>query len=187
MDEITHTLEQAREGDPEALDRLFAAVYQELKRLASRKLAGERSDHTLQPTALVHEAYLRLLGCDRRWERDGYFFASAAEAMRRILVESARRKGRRKRGGDRQRRELDMVDPVTGGDPVDLVALDEALAKLATQDPTRAEVVKLRYFAGLTGEEAAAVLGISRATADRHWSYARAWLYREMTDGGEGS
>jgi len=184
MSEVTRILQELRSGDSRATDRLLAAVYDELRRLAARKLARERPGHTLQATELVHEAYLRLLGGEQQWENSIHFFAAAAEAMRRILVESARRRARLKHGGGRQRCELTEADAITMPDSTDLIALDEALERLARLDPTKAELVKLRYFAGLTVEQAGRMLGISRATADRYWAFARAWLYCEMNRDG---
>jgi RNA polymerase sigma factor (TIGR02999 family) len=184
MGDITRIIEEAREGDESATDRLLATIYDELRRLAARKLARERAGHTLQATALVHEAYLRLLGSDGgKWDNSAHFFGAAAEAMRRILVDSARRKARLKHGGGRERKEIDEADAITMSDPVDLIAMDEALEKLAAEDEVKAELVKLRYFAGLTGEQAGRVLGISRATADRYWTFARSWLFNEMSKG----
>ena len=186
MGDITRILDEAREGDLRATDRLLSAIYQELRRLAANKLNRERPGHTLQATALVHEAYLRLLGGKTvQWENSAHFFAAAAEAMRRILIESARRKARLKHGGGRERREVDEADAIIVSDPIDLIALDEALEKLAREDKVKADLVKLRYFAGLTAEQAGKVLGISRATADRCWIFARTWLLNEMTKGDE--
>lgn len=186
MGDITRILEEVREGDLQAADRLLSAIYQELKRLAARKLNRERPGHTLQATALVHEAYLRLLGNERaQWENSAHFFGAAAEAMRRILVESARRKARLKHGGGLERREIDEADAIAMSDPIDMIALDEALEKLTREDKVKADLVKLRYFAGLTAEQAGRVLGISRATADRYWTFARTWLFDEMTKGDE--
>jgi len=186
MGDITRIIEEASDGDPRATDRLLSAIYSELKRLAASKLNRERPGHTLQATALVHEAYLRLLGGSMAtWENSAHFFAAAAEAMRRILIESARRKARLKHGGGRERREIDEADAITVSDPIDLIALDEALEKLAREDRIKAELVKLRYFAGLTVAQAAGILGISRATADRYWTFARAWLFDEMSGGDE--
>jgi RNA polymerase sigma factor (TIGR02999 family) len=179
MAEVTRLIDAAAAGDHEAAAELLPLVYNELRRLAAGHLARERPCQTLQATALVHEAYLRLVGPDpgRGWNGRGHFFAAAAEAMRRILVESARRKSREKHGGGRRRVALDdaLANPSERAD--DLLALDEALADLAREDPAKAELVKLRYFAGLTLEEAAACRGISLATAKRHWAVARAWLY----------
>ena len=154
--------------------------------MAARKLARERPGQTLQATELVHEAYLRLLGGeDTRWDNSVHFFGAAAEAMRRILVEAARRKARLKHGGGRRRFEIDEADAIIISDPIDLIALDEALEKLAREDATKAELVKLRYFAGLTVEQVGQILGISRATADRYWTFARTWLYKEISKGDE--
>jgi RNA polymerase sigma factor (TIGR02999 family) len=184
MSDVTRIIEDVKRGDARAADRLLAAVYEELRRLAKSKLARERPGQTLQATALVHEAYLRLLGDQpASWDNRGHFFAAAAEAMRRILVEAARRKSRLKHGGGRRRVEYDEADVVALPESIDLVALDEALNKLAATDHIKAELVKLRYFAGLTVTEAGEVLGISRATADRYWAFARAWLYSEISKG----
>ena len=184
MGDVTRILEDVGRGDREASDRLLRTVYDELRRLAAARLAHERPGQTLQATALVHEAYLRLVGPeDARWENRAHFFGAAAEAMRRILVEAARRKGRIKHGGQRQRCELDEADFVEQPTAMDLVALSEALDKLAAEDPTKAELVKLRYFTGLTVEEAGEMIGVSRATADRYWAFARAWLYTEIRKG----
>jgi RNA polymerase sigma factor (TIGR02999 family) len=186
MGDVTRILEELRRGDRDAADRLLSAVYEELRRLAARKLARERPGQTLQATALVHEAYLRLLGgATGPWENSAHLFAAAAEAMRRILVESARRKARLRHGGGLRRREVDEADAIVMSDPTDLIALDEALEKLAREDKIKADLVKLRYFAGLTVEQAGGVLGISRATAHRYWTFARTWLYREMSGGEE--
>ncbi len=186
MSDVTRILEDLRKGDQRAADELLAAVYQELRRLASGKIARERPGQTLQATALVHEAYLRLLGDEpAQWENRGHFFAAAAEAMRRILVEAARRKARLKRGGGHQRQELDEADFVELPASVDLIALDEALEKLSQQDHIKAELVKLRFFTGLTAEQAGQILGISRATADRYWKFARAWLFHEIGKGND--
>jgi RNA polymerase sigma factor (TIGR02999 family) len=189
MPDVTRLLDAAAAGDSRAAGELLPLVYAELRRLAADQLARERPGQTLQATALVHEAYLRLVGgaaAAQEWSGRGHFFAAAAEAMRRILVEQARRKGRVRHGGGRHRVELEDV-PATVGDEGagDLVALDEALDALARIDPVKAEVVKLRYFAGLTIEETAACLGISPATAKRHWAVARAWLYRRLSAGDE--
>jgi RNA polymerase sigma factor (TIGR02999 family) len=185
MSDVTRILEEVMQGDRDAIDRLLLAVYDELRRLAARKLAQERPGQTLQATALVHEAYLRLLGADAHWESSAHFFAAAAEAMRRILVEAARRKARLKHGGGRHVRAVDEADAIVTPDSTDLIALDEALERLAREDPVKAHLVKLRYFAGLTVEQAARVLGISRATADRYWTFARTWLYYEIGKGAE--
>jgi RNA polymerase sigma factor (TIGR02999 family) len=184
MNDVTHILSAIDHGDPQAAERLLPLVYNELRKLAAQKLAQERPGQTLQATALVHEAYLRLVGTqDPGWNGRNHFLAAAAEAMRRILVERSRRKRAEKRGGEFRRVDLDAVDLpcVPGGTPVDdLLALDEAMTRLAAHDPVKAELVKLRYFVGLCVEEAAGVLGISRATAARHWDYARSWLYSEL-------
>jgi RNA polymerase sigma factor (TIGR02999 family) len=182
MHEITEVLNAIVRGETKAAAQLLPLVYEELRKLAASKLADEQPGQTLQPTALVHEAYLRLVGAqdEARWENRGHFFAAAAEAMRRILIDIARRKKTSKHGGDRDREPLDDIVAPEKSD--ELLALDEALEKLATQDPEKAKLVELRYFAGLTAEEAAKVLGISLATADRYWAYARSWLQREVRD-----
>ena len=191
MNEVTRVLSAIEAGDPQAAEQLLPLVYDELRRLAARRLADEGPGHTLQPTALVHEAYLKLVGADPQqpWNGRVHFFAAAAEAMRRILIDHARRKHRARRGGGKKRVELsdmDDIEMVTGSGQADeLLALDEALTQLAVADPRRAELVRLRYFAGLTLEQAAELLGISRATADRHWAFARAWLFDAMTRGHE--
>jgi RNA polymerase sigma factor (TIGR02999 family) len=182
MSEVTRILSVIEQGDPHAAEQLLPLVYDELRKLAAQKLMQEKPGQTLQATALVHEAYLRLVDVDKapHWNSRGHFFAAAAEAMRRILVEQARRKRRLKRGGGLQPIDIDDIEIAVEGPSDDLVALDEALTKLAEQHPDKAALVKLRYFAGLTISEAAATLGISTATADRYWTYARAWLYREL-------
>jgi RNA polymerase sigma factor (TIGR02999 family) len=187
MSAVTRLLDAATAGDPRAAAELLPLVYDELRQLAAARLAAEPAGQTLQPTALVHEAYLRLVGPAGEvcFDGRGHFFAAAAEAMRRILVESARRKHSLKRGGGWVRQELDEAALATPELREDLLALDEALDKLAGQDPAKAELVKLRYFAGLTVEQAARVLGISTTTAERYWSYARAWLHQELTRGDE--
>ncbi|MBI2808951.1 MAG: sigma-70 family RNA polymerase sigma factor [Planctomycetes bacterium] len=180
MTEITQVLKAIDQGDANAAAQLLPLVYEELRKLAKSRLANEQPGQTLQPTALVHEAYLRLLGDDAepRWQNRAHFFAAAAEAMRRILIDVARRKSAVKHGGDRIREPLeDMVAPEKCQE---LLSLDEALSKLAAQDPVKARLVELRYFAGLTGDDAAKVLGISPATADRYWAFARAWLHSEV-------
>ncbi len=182
MSEVTRILSAIEQGDPVAADQLLPLVYEELRQLAAQRLAQEKPGQTLQATALVHEAYLRLVDADQaqHWNSRGHFFAAAAEAMRRILVEQARKRRRLKRGGDRQRLDLEVLQFSVQEAPDDLLALDEALAQLAQQHPAQAELVKLRYFAGLTVPEAAEVLGIAVSTADRYWTYARAWLYRRI-------
>ncbi len=185
MSDVTQLLGAAAAGDRRAAADLLPLVYEELRKLAAARMANESPDHTLQPTALVHVAYLRLVGGgdDGRWEGHGHFFAAAAEAMRRILIESARRKHGPQRGGDFTRHELDSDQPAPPGPSPRLLALDEALDRLAAIEPRAAEVVKLRYFAGLTVAEAAAVLGVSPRTADNDWAYARAWLVAAVRDG----
>jgi RNA polymerase sigma factor (TIGR02999 family) len=185
MPDVTQILQAIDSGDAGAAEELLPLVYQELRDLAERRMRKEARDHTLEATALVHEAYIRLVGNgDPGWQNRGHFFAAAAEAMRRILIERARRRARVKHGGGRVREE--QAEPVAArpDDPVDLLALDEALAKLEREDAAKAKLVKLRYFAGLSVEEAATMLEVSRATADRWWAYARAFLYCEMR--GEG-
>ena len=182
MNDVTRILSAIERGDPQAAEQLLPLVYDELRRLAARKLAQEKPGQTLQATALVHEAYLRLVDAEaiRRWDSRGHFFAAAAEAMRRILVENARRKGRVKHGGGRRREHADLDALGAGGPPEDLLALHEALEQFALHDPLKAKLVELRFFAGLTLEQAAECLGISPSTADRAWRYARAWLYAAM-------
>lgn len=178
MADVTRILNAIERGDGEAINTLLPAVYEELRRMAGRKLSSEAPGHTLQATALVHEAYLRLVGsAGDGWPSRTYFFGAAAEAMRRILVEHARKKSSKKRGGDRHRVDFASADVMAEESPDDLVAMDEALAKFAQVDPLKAELVKLRFFAGLSFEQAAELLDISPATARRHWNYARAWLY----------
>ena len=182
MSDLTRLLHAAEQGDPKAAGELLPLVYEELRRLAAHKMANEAAGHTLQPTALVHEAWLRLVGDDgqKEFANRAHFFAAAAEAMRRILIDSARRKKAARHGGGQQR--LDIAELEIAGELKEdqLLAVNDALEKLAAQDKEKAELVKLRYFAGLTIEEAAQVLGISAPTAKRHWTFARAWLYREM-------
>ena len=182
MSDVTRLLDAAGRGDPTAAADLLPLVYAELRRLAAAQMAREKADHTLQPTALVHEAFLRLVGGDRPqdWNGRGHFFGAAAEAMRRILVESARGKAREKRGGDWRRVDFEDLDVTTSVTPDQLVALDDALNRLAALDPLAGELVKLRYFAGLGLDQAAAAAGVSTATAYRHWAYARAWLRGEL-------
>ena len=180
MPDVTRLLDDASAGDPHAAAELLPLVYDELRKLAAARLAAEPAGHTLQPTALVHEAYLRLVGGGDRpdWDGRGHFFAAAAEAMRRILVEAARRKKRLRHGGGLRRGDLPAYGPAITTPVEDVVAVDEALEKLAAADPQAAELVKLHYFAGLTIEQAAAVLGVSVRKAYTIWSYARAWLFR---------
>jgi RNA polymerase sigma factor (TIGR02999 family) len=184
MSDVTHLLEAAVAGDARASADLLPLVYEQLRSLAAARLAAEKPGQTLQPTALVHEAYLRLVGPDPglAWNGRGHFFAAAADAMLRILVEAARRKGREKRGGNRKRVDLDDAAAAVDGPNDDVVALSEALDALAQEDPAKAELVKLRYFAGLTFEEVAACQGISLATVKRRWIVARAWLYKALSE-----
>ena len=184
MNTVTRILSDIEAGDPCAAAGLLPLVYDELRKLAAARLAGEKPGQTLQPTALVHEAYLRLIGGQQpqSWNGRGHFFAAAAEAMRRIVVESARRKKRLRHGGGRDRVEVELTDLPTRLLPDDLIALDDALARLEQLDPVKARLVTLRYFAGLTIEQAAEALGISRVTAHRYWTFARAYLHQQMAD-----
>ena len=184
MSDVTRILSAIDEGDPQAAEQLLPLVYDELRRLAAQKLAQEKPGQTLQATALVHEAYLGLLEGEhaQNWKSRGHFFSAAAEAMRRILIDSARRKRRPKHGGDREQIPLDAIAVPAEDRFHDLLALNEALNKFARQEPRKAELVKLRYFAGLSVEEAAACLGISPITAKRYWAVARAWLYAALSD-----
>jgi RNA polymerase sigma factor (TIGR02999 family) len=188
MNDATPTLAAREERTSLAADQLFPQVYDELRRLAASRLARERPGQTLQATALVNEAYLRLVGPsgDRRWDSRGHFFAAAAEAMRRILVENARRKGREKHGAGRRREQADLDGLSAGGSPQEVLALHEALGDFALRDPLKAKLVELRFFGGLTLEQAAACLDISLSTADRAWRYARAWLYAAMAGADSG-
>lgn len=187
MNEITRILTDLSQGKAHAAAQLLPLVYEELRKLAAARMAAESPSHTLDATALVHEAYLRLVASgdasaprEHRWANRGHFFAAAAEAMRRILVEAARRKKREKHGADRTRVDLDAVQPVAADVRHDLLALDGALTKLAAEDPQAAKLVELRHFTGMSVAEAALTLGISSRTADRVWAFARAWLYREL-------
>jgi RNA polymerase sigma factor (TIGR02999 family) len=182
MSDVTRILCAIEAGDPRAASELLPLVYDELRKLASARLAAEKPGHTLQATALVHEAYLRLVGDaqPRDWSGRGHFFAAAAEAMRRILIDNARRKHAQKRGGQARRVDLDAIELADRPTGEKLLALEDALTRLAEKDPVKAELVKLLYFAGLTSREAAAMLGISTATAERYWAYARAWLQNEI-------
>jgi RNA polymerase sigma factor (TIGR02999 family) len=196
VSQVTQILHEIERGESGAAERLLPLVYRELRRLAAARVARERAGPRPDATSLVHEAYLRLVGnCDpaqqssqpslqqQQWDNRGHFFAAAAEAMRRILVDNARRNRRPKHGGDLQRVELDQARLQASAEPaVDVLALDEALDRLAAEDPEKAQVVKLRYFAGLSIEETAAAMGISPATAKRRWAYARAWLYSALND-----
>lgn len=184
MADVTRILEMIQGGDAKATDELLPVVYEELRLLAARKLSSEPPGQTLQATALVHEAYLRLVGDDSKgWDNRGHFFAAAAEAMRRILVEKARRKNTAKRGGNRARIDLPDLEAPAGLPSDELVLLDQALNRLHEEAPLKAELVKLRFFAGLSIDQAAEALGISRATAIRDWSFARAWLYQQVRGG----
>ena len=181
MNDATRLLNASAQGDPHAADELLPLVYDELRRLAAQKLAQEATGQTLEATALVHEAYLRLLGDSREaWENRRHFFAAAAEAMRRILVEQARRKQRVRHGGGKKRIDFEEACSLVQPPSEDLLALDEALTRLAALNPDRAEVVKLRFFAGLTMSEIAQALGVSLPTAERYWAFARTWLYAEL-------
>jgi RNA polymerase sigma factor (TIGR02999 family) len=184
MGDVTRILADIDQGIPQAADRLLPLVYDELRKLAAQKMAHEAPDQTLQPTALVHEAWLRLVNIEdaQRWNGQGHFFGAAAEAMRRILIENARRKGRDKRGAGLNRVSLDQVDFAVTAPPAQLLALDEALEKLAVADEPAAKLVKLRFFAGFSIEKAADVLGISRASAYRLWTFARASLHCDLRD-----
>ncbi|MBC8468448.1 MAG: sigma-70 family RNA polymerase sigma factor [Planctomycetes bacterium] len=182
MADITKILDAIEQGDAQAADKLLPLIYEELRVLAAQKMSHELPGQTLQATALVHEAYIRLVGKEaRNWDSRGHFFAAAVEAMRRILVENARRKKSSKHGGDKLKVDLDHADLAIEEPSEDLIALDEALTRLSETDPGVADLVKLRYFAGLTIEQAAEFLGISRRTAVDHWAYARAWLRREIS------
>jgi RNA polymerase sigma factor (TIGR02999 family) len=183
MNDVTRILSAIDQGDPHAAEQLLPLVYDELRRLAAQRLAQEKPGQTLQATALVHEAYLRLVDVERvqRWDSRGHFFAAAAEAMRRILVDQARRKLAGKHGGGRLRVDLAPELAATAAPGDDLVALDEALGRLERHDPDAARLVKLRYFAGLSHQEAAEALGISRGAADRLWALGRAWLFRQLS------
>jgi len=184
MTDVTQILSQIEQGDPSAAEQLLPLVYEELRKLAAAKLANEKPGQTLQATALVHDAYIRLVDIERaqHWDSRGHFFAAAAEAMRRILVERARSKGRQKRSGDLHRFDIDAIDVAVNTTPDQLLAIDEAMDKLQRDDPAIFELVCLRYFAGLNIEQAASALGISAATAYRHWNYARSWLHGELLE-----
>jgi len=183
MSEVTRVLSAIEEGDPHAAEQLLPLVYDELRQLAAQQLAQEKPGQTLEATALVHEAYVRLVDVDKaqHWNSRGHFFTAAAQAMRRILVENARRKKRIKHGGDRNRVEIEMANLPTRMSTDELLALDEALEMLKQEDPVKAQLVTLRYFGGMTIEQASQVLSISRVTAHRYWTYARAWLHQRIT------
>jgi len=186
MQDVTRILRAMEAGDVAATDQLLPVVYAELRKLARQKMSQEAPGQTLTATALVHEAYIRLVGNDasHKWDHRGHFFAAAAESMRRILIDNARRKKRLKHGGELERIDLPDIEAPAPLQPLkhDLIALDEALTMFAQQNPAKAELVKLRYFAGLSEQEAADILGISRATAARHWAYAKAWLFDQIRD-----
>jgi RNA polymerase sigma factor (TIGR02999 family) len=179
MSDITRVLDAAGRGDPRAVEQLLPLVYDELRKLAAAKMAQERPDHSLDATALVHEAYLRLVG-GQQFDNRSHFFAAAAEAMRRILVDRARQRGSLKRGGERRRLRFDQLHLEAEATPAEFLALHETLDRLAAKDPRKAELIKLRFFAGLTNQQAAEALGISTSTADNDWAYARAWLRVEL-------
>jgi RNA polymerase sigma factor (TIGR02999 family) len=187
MSEVTRILSAIEQGDPIAAEKLLPLVYDELRKLAAERMAHEKPGQTLQATALVHDAYLRLVDVEQpqHWNSRGHFFSAAAESMRRILVEEARKRARLKRGGDRQRLDLDALQLSVPEVADELLALDEALSEFAQKHPEKAALVKLRYFAGLTVDEAAHSLGISPSSADRHWTFARAWLYRRIVGDAE--
>jgi RNA polymerase sigma factor (TIGR02999 family) len=181
LSDLTRIFESVEDGDPKAIDELLPLVYGELRKLARSRMANEAPNQTLQPTALVHEAWLRLVGeANPKFENRAHFFAAAAEAMRRILIDNARRKHALRHGGGQQRVDMEDVDIVAPADGDELLAVNEMLDKLAAQNKVEAELVKLRYFVGMTLEEAAQVLGISARTADNYWAHARAWLFREI-------
>jgi RNA polymerase sigma factor (TIGR02999 family) len=182
VSDVTRILQSIENGNPQAAEQLLPLVYEELRKLAAAKMAHEKPDHTLQATALVHEAYLRLVDVEtaRNWNSRGHFFAAAAEAMRRILLNQARDKGRFKRGGRLQRIDFDKIELAADARSDDLLAIDEAIELLGAENPECAAVVKLRFFAGLSIDEAAAALGVSASTAKRHWAYARAWLFQAL-------
>jgi len=184
MSDVTRILSAIEDGDPSAAHQLLPLVYHELRKLAAQRIAQEKPGQTLEATALVHEAYVRLVDGDiaQHWDSRGHFFAAAAEAMRRILVESARKKKRQRHGGGRRRVDLQEAASLADSPQDDLLALDEALTRLAAREPAKAELVKLRYFAGLTIDEAADLMHISRTTAKRYWAFARAWLLAEISD-----
>lgn len=184
MSEVTHILERAQAGDLQAADELLPLVYEELRKLAAAKMASEAPGHTLQPTALVHEAWLRLTGDQgQKWNGRAHFFGAAAEAMRRILIENARRKRALRHGGGQARLDINEIEIAATGKDDELLAVSDALEKFAARDEQKAELVKLRYFVGLTTQEAAEVLGISVPTADRWWNFSRAWLFEEIERG----
>ena len=181
MSDVTKILERVEQGDPKAAEQLLPLVYEELRKLAAYQMAQEAAGHTLQPTALVHEAWLRLVGApEQDWNSRNHFFMAAAQAMRRILIERARQKSRLKRGGDQQRVPLEELELATNADSETLLLVEEAMQRLANADPVKAQLVELRFFTGLSLEEAAQVLSVSTPTAKRYWAYARAWLFQEI-------
>jgi RNA polymerase sigma factor (TIGR02999 family) len=182
MNDVTRILSAIEGGEGRAAEQLLPLVYDELRKLAAQRMAREAPGQTLQATALVHEAYVRLVDTEKaqHWKSRGHFFAAAAEAMRRILIENARRKGRLKRGGGARRVDLESADAMATASPDEVLIVNEAIDKLASEDARAAELVKLRYFAGLSTAEAAEMMGLSRSTAYEHWAYARAWLHREI-------
>lgn len=183
MSEVTRILEAIERGEPKASEELLPLVYEELRRLASFKMAQEAANQTLQPTALVHEAWLRLGGAEsQRWQNRAHFFAAAAEAMRRILIDRARRRQRIRHGGGQNRVDIDDVEIAASGSDERLLQIHEALDRLAEEDKVKAEVVKMRFFVGLADREVAEILGLSERTVERHWAYAKAWLFREIQD-----
>jgi RNA polymerase sigma factor (TIGR02999 family) len=184
MNDVTQLLQQVDSGDLRRAEEILPAVYEELRRLAAGKMAGQPAGHTLQATALVHEAWLRVAGENHQWQSRKHFFSAAAEAMRRILVDRARRKRRLKRGGPQERVNIDSLDLAAESQPEALLRVHEALEKLSAEDSLKAELIKLRFFVGLGIPEAAELLGISPTTAKRHWTFARAWLYNELQSGG---
>jgi len=185
VSDVTLILERAQQGDPKAAEELLPLVYEELRKLATARMANEATGHTLQPTALVHEAWLRLIGDEnKKWDGRAHFFAAAAEAMRRILIDRARKKRALRHGGDQQRVDLPEIELASPAEDDQLLAVNEALDKLATNHKEEAELVKLRYFVGMTNDEAAEVLGISPRTAKYYWTHARAWLFREIQAAG---
>ena len=180
MSDVTRILSEIEQGDPSAAEQLLPLVYDELRKLAASRMASEKPGQTLAPTGLVHEAWLRLAGSDASWETRGHFFAAAAEAMRRILIDRARRKKTAKHGGEHRRREIDLESIEAANPNERLLQLDEALSRFTEVEPAKAQLIKLRYFAGCSIKDAATLLGISTATADRYWAYSRAWLQTEM-------
>jgi len=181
VSDLTQILERAQQGDSKAAEELLPLVYEQLRKLAAHNLAQEAAGNTLQPTALVHEAWLRLVGApEQDWNSRNHFFMAAAQAMRRILIERARQKSRLKRGGDQQRVPLEELELATNADSETLLLIEEAMERLAKADPVKARLVELRFFTGLSLEEAAQVLGVSTPTAKRYWAYARAWLFQEL-------